>query len=110
MPKYTVMMLCAGWCGVCREMRAAWDAAAQSHPGRRFLWIDIEDEADRLDDIDVETFPTIAVLRDGAPHFFGIIPPSMKAVERLLDPALAAQAITDRDRGWLEHLADEFAD
>ena len=110
MPKYTVMMLCAEWCAVCREMRPAWDAAAQGDPERRFVWLDIEDDADRLGDIDVETFPTIAVLRDGAPHFFGIVPPNIKAVERLLDPTLAAQAITARDRGWLEHLAEEFGD
>jgi hypothetical protein len=51
-----------------------------------------------------------AVLRDGAPYRFGVIPPNMKAVERLLDPSLAAHSITDRDRGWLEHLAAEFED
>ncbi len=110
MAKYTVMMLCAGWCGVCREMRAAWDEAAAAHPERRSLWIDIEDDADRLDDIDVETFPTVAVLLDGKPHFFGVIPPNMQAVERLVDPALAAQSISNRDRAWLEHLAAEYGD
>ena len=108
MPKYTVMMLCAAWCGVCREMRPAWDSAAAAHPDRRFVWIDIEDESDRLDDIDVETFPTIAVLRNGAPFYFGVTPPNIKAVERLLDPELDVQAISDRDRAWLEHLAEEF--
>jgi hypothetical protein len=107
MTQYTVYALCAQWCGTCREFRAAWDAAVVQ-PDRRFVWIDVEDDADRLDDLDVETFPTIAVLRDDAPHFFGPVLPSIAAVERLLHPDVGAQHVATRDRARIEQLHASF--
>ena len=43
-PTWTVVCLCAGWCGVCREYRAVFDALAAAHPQVRFDWVDVEDE------------------------------------------------------------------
>lgn len=79
-----VFGLCAQWCGVCRDWRAAFDAVAALQPQDRFLWIDIEDEADLVGDIDVETFPTLLVGTGDRVLFFGTILPSPELLTRLL--------------------------
>src|SRR5690606_12161970 len=83
-PDDWVVCLCAAWCGVCREWRAAFEQAAQAQPGWRFAWVDIEDEDDAMGDVDIETFPTVLVVRGGAPLFLGPIPPSAGGLARLL--------------------------
>ena len=79
-----VFGLCADWCGVCRDWRAAFDAAAASHPRDHFAWIDIEDQADRVGDIDIETFPTLLVATTDRVLFFGAVLPSADLLDRLL--------------------------
>ena len=56
-----VACLCADWCGTCREYREGFDRLADAHPDICFAWIDIENQADRFDDLDVENFPTILI-------------------------------------------------
>ncbi len=104
MRRSVVYALCAQWCGTCREFRAAWDATAAAHPDCEFVWIDVEDEAERVEDFEVETFPTIAVIRDGTPLFFGPIVPARAAVERLLHADVHPQRIRPEDRRRLERL------
>jgi len=96
-PDWLVVCLCAAWCGVCRDWRPLFDAAAASHPGLRFEWVDVEDEAEALGEVDIETFPTLLIARAGQPRFFGPLPPSQAQLERLLaslqaDPAAARVA------------------
>lgn len=79
-----VFGLCAQWCGVCRDWRAAFDAVAARHPQDRFVWIDIEDEDDLVGDLDIETFPTLLVGISQRVLFFGTILPSADLLERLL--------------------------
>ena len=79
-----VFGLCAQWCGVCREWRAAFDAVAASHPGLRFVWIDVEDEDELVGDLDIETFPTLLVGTSNRVLFFGTIEPSAELLARLL--------------------------
>jgi thioredoxin 1 len=79
-----VFGLCAEWCGVCRDWRAVFDAAAAAHPVDRFIWIDIEDDAELLGDLDIETFPTLMVGAAGRVLFFGTILPSPELLTRLL--------------------------
>src|SRR6218665_64909 len=43
----------------CRDYRSSFDALARAHPGVRFEWVDIEDEADIAGDLEFETFPTL---------------------------------------------------
>ena len=79
-----VLCLCAEWCGVCREYRAWFDAAAAAHPHLAFRWIDVEDEADALDDLDIDTFPTL-VMGDAAHlRFAGPTLPTEGALRQLL--------------------------
>jgi thioredoxin 1 len=95
----TVLCLCAAWCGSCRDYRAVFDSAAAAHPDDTFLWIDIEDEADLVDDIDVENFPTLLIGQGDSVRFFGPVTPHAGTLERLVtaldstpvdDPSAAA--------------------
>src|SRR5512133_1733678 len=79
-----VICLCAEWCGACREWRALFAQAAAMHPDLRFGWVDVEDEAAALGDVDIETFPTLLVADGGRPLFFGPIQPSGAQLTRLL--------------------------
>ena len=83
-----VLVLCAAWCGVCRGFEAATAAAAAGHEGA-WAWIDIEDAADALPSLDVETFPTLAVIRGGELRFFGPILPDGAILGRSVAAALA---------------------
>lgn len=79
-----VACLCAEWCGACREYRETFDRIANAHPSLCFAWIDIENQADRLDDIDVENFPTILVEDPVGTRFYGTVLPQAGVLERLL--------------------------
>lgn len=82
---FTVVCLCAEWCGTCREYRDGFEQLAGQFEGVRFLWLDIEDHADSLGDLDVENFPTILVRRDEWVLFFGTLPPQMNHLRRLIE-------------------------
>lgn len=81
-----VACLCAQWCGACREYRAAFDALANTDASTHycFVWIDIETHADKLDDFDVENFPTILIEDDTSQRFFGVVTPQAPVLARLL--------------------------
>lgn len=82
--KWWVICLCAEWCGVCREWRGIFGEAAAAHPDVHFAWIDIEDEAQAMGDVDVDTFPTLLVAHGAAARFFGPVQPSAAQLSRLL--------------------------
>ena len=87
-----VVCLCAAWCGVCRDYRATFDAAsAKAHASERFAWVDIEDDAELLDDLDVENFPTLLIAQGGRTLFFGTITPQPATLARLLQRARAGE-------------------
>ena len=79
-----VACLCADWCGTCREYREGFDALAERVPEARFLWLDVEDEADLLDDYDVEDFPTLLIQRGEQVLFFGTMLPHHELLLRTL--------------------------
>lgn len=79
-----VVSLCAEWCGVCRDWRAAFAELAGRHPEGDFRWLDVEDESEVAGDLDVETFPTVLVARSGRVLFLGPILPQPGLLDRLL--------------------------
>lgn len=83
-PQWQVICLCADWCGTCREWREPLAQVARAHPGVRFAWVDIEDEADALGEVDIETFPTLLIAVDSRPRFLGPVLPHATQLERLL--------------------------
>lgn len=80
-----VVCLCADWCGVCRDYQAVFAQLAAQYPAFRFATLDIEDHADLLGDIDVETFPTLLLADERGMRFFGPLTPQAHSLSRLLD-------------------------
>jgi thiol-disulfide isomerase/thioredoxin len=92
-----VACLCAQWCRTCDAYQATLaavrestraDAAAEPAPPR-FVWVDIEDEAELVGDLDIENFPTLLLARGDTLLFFGTVTPHAGTVERLVRGALA---------------------
>lgn len=81
---WLVACLCAGWCDTCRGYRSSFERLAAMHPDKRFIWIDIEDQADFIGDLDVENFPTLLIQREDVVAFFGTMLPDMKIADRLI--------------------------
>ena len=84
-----VLCLCAAWCDTCRQWQATFEAAARARPDLAFRWIDIEDEADALGDVDVQDFPTLLIGTARATLFYGPVLPQAGQIERLLRAAQA---------------------
>ncbi|MBV8124107.1 MAG: thioredoxin family protein [Burkholderiaceae bacterium] len=83
-----VACLCADWCRLCDSYRETFKTLEAQHPGCRFVWIDIEDEADLLGDLDIETFPTFLIGTEDQLHFVGPVMPQPGTAQRLLDSVL----------------------
>ena len=82
--------LCAAWCGTCGIYRPLFDELARAHPDVRFEWVDIEDESDLVDDLDVETFPTLLIADGERALFLGPLLPQAPVLARLLASLQAA--------------------
>jgi thioredoxin 1 len=89
---WTVACLCAGWCGTCGTYRATFETLAARHPSLRFVWIDIEDQADIVGDLDIDNFPTLLIQHDDTVAFFGTVLPDAALAERLLAAQLATSS------------------
>ena len=81
---FDVWCLCAEWCHTCVEYRPGFLVLAREFPQARFRWIDIEDEADEVGELEVENFPTIRVTRGKAVLFHGPMEPLPGQLRRLL--------------------------
>jgi len=92
-PDVLVACLCADWCGSCREYRSRFDQVQSSFPEARFVWVDIEDQAELVDPVEVENFPSIMVLVDGQTRFFGTVLPHLETLERLVKAQIETPAI-----------------
>lgn len=84
-PVAWVVCLCADWCGLCRDYQAVFSQMAARYPAFRFAWLDIEDQADLVGDIDVDTFPTVLMADAQGIRFFGPLTPQANTLSRLLD-------------------------
>jgi thioredoxin 1 len=99
-----VVCLCAAWCRLCDGyapvLREVVEALSPAHPGLRLRWLDIEDEAELLGDVDVETFPTIVLIdATGRARFAGPVMPQAETLRRLLQTLLAADAFLTQGAG-----------
>jgi hypothetical protein len=113
-----IACLCAAWCRLCDEYRPMLQALAAEfiRAGVRahWHWVDIEDEADLIGDLDVETFPTLVIADESHVRFAGPVTPQRDTLRRLLratvlevepgatwpavDPAIEAFAVGLRRR------------
>ena len=111
-PVIDVACLCAAWCRLCdgyapvlREAMAELQAAGAPV---RWHWIDIEDEADLLGDLDIETFPTLVIADAQAVRFAGPLAPQADTLRRMLR-ATVQQAADDAHWPAPEAAVEAFA-
>ena len=109
--EFLVICLCAEWCGTCRDYRAGFDALAAQFPDTRFRWLDIEEHADEMGDLDIENFPTLFIRRGQWVLFFGTMLPYHNYLRRMIETFQEQKAEESRDyslssperRGWQEN-------
>jgi thioredoxin 1 len=96
-----VACLCAQWCGTCGAYRPVFDALGKELGAQtQFVWVDIEDQAEALGDVDVEDFPTLLVARGDAVLFLGPLTPQPATLARLLRSALNGDLAETHDARW----------
>jgi thioredoxin 1 len=85
MATLTVTCLCAEWCGTCREYRTPFFGLAERFPDAEFVWLDVEYDADKVGDLEVENFPTLRIERGEAVLFHGVMLPHAAHLARLIE-------------------------
>lgn len=110
---WVIACLCAAWCDTCRAYRSTFDQLGALHADKRFVWIDIEDQADFIGEIDVENFPTLLIQRGDTVAFFGTVLPDLKLADRLIHAQaeksaaeLLAQASNTPERAQWQRLCN----
>jgi len=87
-----VSCLCAEWCDTCVQYRPGFLELAKKFPNADFRWVDIEDQAEEVGDLEVDNFPTIRVTREQGGNeqvlFHGTQLPIHAHLERLLEELL----------------------
>ena len=79
-----VICLCAEWCAVCRQYQSGFDALGAEFAPAHWRWLDIEEHEDLLDDLEIETFPTLLIGQAGQVRFFGPLLPQPGVLQRML--------------------------
>lgn len=88
-PTFFAACLCAAWCRTCNDYLATFEALkAEFGEQIQWAWIDIEDHADALDEVDIETFPTLLVSRGDDLLFLGPVLPSPHSARQVVQRAL----------------------
>ena len=108
-----VVCLCADWCGACKAYRDVFSelagALAQTHPDCRFVWVDVEDQADLVGDLDIETFPTLLIGNRSGLNFFGAVTPQPDVLRRLLHSLLEPGAVRVAHQPATQRIFDRLA-
>ena len=107
-PRWIVACLCAQWCGTCATYRATFEELAARHPDKLFVWVDIEDQAEVVGELDIENFPTLLIQQDDHVAFFGTVLPDGGLAHRMVQAqqALSAHELaalstsTEERRSW----------
>ncbi|MCX7291144.1 thioredoxin family protein [Janthinobacterium sp.] len=106
-PRWTVACLCALWCGTCGSYRATFEELAARHPDTVFVWVDIEDQADVVGDLDIDNFPTLLIQHDDNVAFFGTVLPDGGLAHRMVQ---AQQALSGEELAALSTSTQERRD
>lgn len=81
----SIVCYCAAWCDTCTKYQPDFNALAEKWPQHTFVWIDIEESPDLLDDEDVENFPTVLIQGQEGNAFFGALLPYIGHLDRLIE-------------------------
>lgn len=110
-----IACLCAAWCRLCDDYAAVFQQVAvelrDSGLALQWHWIDIEDEAELLGEMDVETFPTLVIADHEHVRFAGALTPQPDTLRRVLratvtgtDPASRWPAVAPQIEAFAERL------
>lgn len=107
---WRVYVLCAQWCGVCRDYRT-FVTEQQARSDQGWVWVDVEEHSDALGDLDVENFPTLLVTQGASLRFLGTVLPQPEVALRLVQSLVqgshyAVPALEDDVVQALRQLAD----
>ena len=109
-----VVCLCADWCGACKAYRDIFsqtaDALALVHADCRFVWIDVEDQADLVGDLEIETFPTLLVGNHEGLKFLGAVTPQPDVLSRIVNSLLQPGAARLSHQPATQRIIDQLAD
>lgn len=82
---YSVYLLCANWCGVCREFEPVFKETVLGSTAFKAHWIDIEEFPEWEDRVNIDSFPTLHVENiEGKVLFSGSIEPDGDHLTRIL--------------------------
>ena len=95
-PDWLVACLCAQWCTVCRGWQPEFARLAAQCAGllprARWLWVDVEAQADALGDFEPEDFPVLAVQRGADLLYCSVLPQQPARWQRLIASLAEASA------------------
>ncbi len=81
---WLIASLCAAWCNTCEAYQATFKTLSEQHPALPFVWIDIEDNADLVGDLDIENFPTLLIQNQNTICFLGTVLPDINVAARII--------------------------
>ena len=93
-----IACFCAAWCRTCDDYAHVVASLKEQYaPFADVVWVDIEDQAEVLDEVDVENFPTLLVSNQHQVYFWGALLPHASTAVQLIDRVLSGkiQVITD---------------
>lgn len=80
----TIVCYCAAWCDTCTQYRPGFEALADQYAQHVFVWVDIEENPELLEDEDVENFPTLLIQAPRGNLFYGVMLPYASHLDRLI--------------------------
>lgn len=87
-----VVCLCAEWCHICRDLRPRLATAeTRLTAATQLVWLDVEDHADLLGDLEVETFPSYLIGRNDEVLLFAPGPARADALTDFIAPYAAGR-------------------
>lgn len=87
-----VVCLCAEWCHICRDLRPRLTAAeTRLTSATQLVWLDVEDHADLLGDLEVDTFPSYLIGRNDEVLLFAPGPTRVDALTDFIAPYAAGR-------------------
>lgn len=95
---WLIACLCAAWCNTCEAYKSSFESLSTKHPDMCFVWIDIEDQADLVEEFDVENFPTILIQHNDMTLFAGTMLPEISLLDRLIHSQIELISIESQSK------------